>query len=195
MSKLKCPHCGGDVYPEAGLPNARQRQRWDEERDRELGLRKRNREIAASYCTDATTYEKLGLTLGLSREQVRIAIFRAQQEAEREARYQEYLSAAKSIEDMPLDTLDLPVRMRNIWWEHERGEIRELKLVGEVSKIPDDKLLTYGNLGRATLYRWKQCLAELKCDFANLRRQPGKQRTKCVDDTENILVNPVVQTL
>jgi DNA-directed RNA polymerase alpha subunit len=168
MSKLKCPHCGGDVYPDAGLPNERQRQRWDEKRDCELATRKRNREIAAAYGTGTTTYEKLGLSFGLSREQVRIAIVHAEQEAEREARYQECLSVAKSIEDMPIDILDLPVRMKNRWGEYEGGKWRTL-LVGDVSKIPDDKLLTSGNLGRATLYRWKQCLTELATELARRR--------------------------
>jgi hypothetical protein len=168
MSKLKCPHCGGDVYPGAGLPSGRQRQQWDENREHELAIRKRNKHIAETYAPGTLSYEQLGNKIGLSREQVRIAIVHAEQEAERETRYNECLSVIKSIGDMPLDALDLPARMSTDRFWFGKSPPRQLKFVGELLKIPDEELLTSGNLGRATLYRWKQCLAELATDFARV---------------------------
>ncbi|MBT1509474.1 hypothetical protein KIP88_03070 [Bradyrhizobium sp. SRL28] len=140
--------------------------------------RERDAEIARRYRAEKTTLRKLGGEYGISADRVRCIVIWTERKIGKQEEQQAAVQAAERIEDVPLESLDLPTRVSNCLknGRYEGGRwVSECKTVGDVMKLKDSDLLRFPNFGRTSIRDWKLCLEELKRDF-EARKQPAEAR-------------------
>lgn len=141
-----------------------------EESSKDADTEIRNREIARRYAVGDVTYAALGREFGISRDRICQIVFRAERRAEKEMEAKQAYAQAKRIEDIPLESLDLPVRALNCfkngrWDAQSREWICDCHTVGDAMKLKDSDLLRMPNFGKTSLREWKECLERLQREW------------------------------
>jgi hypothetical protein len=120
----------------------------------------RNREITARYRAGGVTLRKLGEEYGLSGAQVRVIVRLEEQRVAAREETNRVLRETARIEDVPLESLDLPTRVYGAMLH------AKCKTVGDAMQRQDYQLLGAYNFSKASLLSWKVYLAELQRKFA-----------------------------
>lgn len=127
--------------------------------------RDRDLEIVRRYNSETISMRKLGGEFGISAERVRGILYKAERKAMELRRQNEAYQLAENLKDIPLDSLELPVRILNCF------KNEQCVTVGDAMKLSEADLLRVPNFGRTSLNDWKFHLETLMREFEQ-RKQP-----------------------
>jgi hypothetical protein len=117
----------------------------------------RNSEMVAAHAA-GVSYAAIGKKHGISSGRVAQIVARIEQRKD-ENTEAEALRVAARLEDVPIDTLNLPTRIRNAL------AFCGCKTVGDAMSLEDGYLRSIPNFGRHSLLLWQQHLHDLRHEF------------------------------
>ena len=128
----------------------------------------RNLEIARRYASETISMRRLGSEYDISGDRVRCIISNVRRKQAELERQQQACRIAESVKDVPLESLELPVRVLNCFknGRYENGRwIHQCETVGDAMKLSDAELLRIPNFGLTSLNDWKFHLGQLMREF------------------------------
>jgi hypothetical protein len=124
------------------------------------GTADRNREIATRYHVGDTTYSSLGKEYGVSAMRIQQIVGVIEQRAKKAAEGERIRQQTKRIEDVPIDMLDLPIRVLG------GLQLIGCKTVGDAMRRSEYELCKIPNFGKLSRHIWYQRLDKLEHEFA-----------------------------